>query len=612
MAEASSVDPRVGMVLQDRYRTLDKLADGSMGAVYRAERLQLGRRVAIKFLHASYAKDANFIQRFERETVVMSRLAHPHCVSVIDFGVAGAPYVVMEFVAGRTLRSVIEGGRLPVDRSVHIARQVLAGLAHAHSQGIVHRDIKPANIMLTEATGTGEHVRILDFGLATVRDAQSNDLSQTAIVVGTPNYMSPEQSMATKVDGRSDIYSTGIVLFEMLTGQKPYNAEDTYELLLQHRSSPIPRLTQVAPGAPFPVGLQEVIERALAKEPQDRYGNAIEFSTALDAATSAGTPVPGSLSPVPPPPPPVYDGGELPYARTQSMASEAEPRRGGGFFRTLILLGLLGGAAWAGVKTWQARAADKDDELPPSGQRVDRPVAMAPDADAAAPAIDAGAMAVATPDAAPAIDGGAAAASGAWPTLPEEEPVPEEEFEVLPEDEQDEPVEAVPDDTDEVDQSEPKIEPEPEPEPVPPLTPRIIPRPKPIDTVAGAVAAIRAGKREEAIRALQILRKKMPKSAYVPYLLGNLYMEKRWWTVGIDHYRAAIKNNRVYRGKRILNQNLVRALASPKTRRKAAGMFIYTIGKAALPYLRRAAKSDRNPSVRRQAAWLAKRIKRRR
>ena len=267
MDEASIVDPLVGVVLQDRYRILDKVADGSMGAVYRAERLQLGRRVAVKFLHKSYAQDPSFIQRFERETVVMSKLTHPHCVSVIDFGVQEAPYVVMEYVSGRTLRSVIEGGRLSVERSVHIARQVLAGLAHAHAQGIVHRDIKPANIMLTEATGTGEHVRILDFGLATLRDAHSSDLSQSMIVVGTPNYMSPEQSLAGKVDGRSDIYSTGICLFEMLTGQKPYNADDTYELLLQHRNSPIPRLAQVARGVDFPPKLQAVIDRALAKEP---------------------------------------------------------------------------------------------------------------------------------------------------------------------------------------------------------------------------------------------------------------------------------------------------------------------------------------------------------
>ncbi len=643
MDEASIVDPLVGVVLQDRYRILDKVADGSMGAVYRAERLQLGRRVAVKFLHKSYAQDPSFIQRFERETVVMSRLAHPHCVSVIDFGVQEAPYVVMEYVAGRTLRSVIENGRLSVERSVHIARQVLAGLAHAHAQGIVHRDIKPANIMLSEATGTGEHVRILDFGLATLRDAHSADLSQSMIVVGTPNYMSPEQSLATKVDGRADIYSTGICLFEMLTGQKPYNADDTYELLLQHRNAPVPRLSAVAAGADFPPGLQAVIDRALAKEPQDRFANAIAFAEALEEAagpqvTSGPVLMAASTAPAAPrpPPPPIPTPPILPTrgttdfgtANTEAMRSQADPRetrRGLGPMSTLVALFLIGGAGWLGWKTYQARKSGKER---PVASRVDRPGAAA--APGGGPAIsgDAGAAAVVAVADAGAIptaplplgaDGGlgvpatvaADAGDEAWPMIPEEE--------------REEPVEAVDEEAEEVDESEPKIE--PEPDPVPPTEPVIAPpvpstlpgatlppaiKPDPIDTVEEAVAAIRQGKNEEAIEALRILRKKMPKSAYVPYLLGNLYMAKRWWTVGMDHYRAAIRNNRVYRGKRILNQNVIRALASVKVRRKAAGMLIYSIGRPSLPYLKRAFNSDRNRSVRKQAWWLYKRIRRRR
>jgi eukaryotic-like serine/threonine-protein kinase len=643
MDEASIVDPLVGVVLQDRYRILDKVADGSMGAVYRAERLQLGRRVAVKFLHKSYAQDPSFIQRFERETVVMSKLAHPHCVSVIDFGVQEAPYVVMEYVSGRTLRSVIEGGRLSVERSVHVARQVLAGLAHAHAQGIVHRDIKPANIMLSEATGTGEHVRILDFGLATLRDAHSSDLSQSMIVVGTPNYMSPEQSLAGKVDGRSDIYSTGICLFEMLTGHKPYNADDTYELLLQHRNSPIPRLTQVTGGIEFPAGLQGVIDRALAKEPQDRFANAIEFAEALEEAagpqvTSGPMMAVAAMPSLPPraaPPPPIPTPPILPtrgstdmgFANTEAMRSQADPRerkRGLGPLSTLVALGLIGGAGWLGWKTYQARQSGTDG---PVASRVDRPGASAGPAGSGL-ASDAGAVgtpgladagAVATQPL-PLADAGARAvpADGgdeAWPMIPEEE--------------REEPVEAVDDEAEEVDESEPTIEPETEPDseptpaeitlplPTPPLpgttvTPPAEVKPDPIDTVSEAVAAIRQGKSEEAIQALRVLRKKMPKSAYVPYLLGNLYMAKRWWTVGMDHYRAAIRNNGVYRGKRILNQNVIRALASAKVRRKAAGMLVYSIGRPSLPYLKRAFKYDRNRSVRKQAWYLYKRIRKRR
>jgi eukaryotic-like serine/threonine-protein kinase len=637
MDDASIVDPLVGMVLQDRYRILDKVADGSMGSVYRAERLQLGRRVAIKFLHASYARDPNFIQRFERETVVMSKLAHPHCVSVIDFGVQEAPYVVMEFVAGRTLRSVIEGGRLSVERAVHITRQVLAGLAHAHAQGIVHRDIKPANIMLSEATGTGEHVRILDFGLATLRDAHSSELSHSMIVVGTPNYMSPEQSLAGKVDGRADIYSTGICLFEMLTGQKPYNAEDTYELLLQHRNSPIPRLAEVVRGAEFPPGLQAVIDRALAKEPQERFATAIEFAEALEEATAPvqnSGPVMTAVAPPPPPqpqPPPIVPSGntsEMAYANTQAIRSQAEPRvkkRGLGPLSTLVALLLLGGAGWIGWKTYQARKKTEG----PLASRVDKPGASASPTEgpAAVPAGDAGAGA---PDNPP----GAAIPTQPMPLLPDAGSVKgalpgadagDEAWPTLPEEERDEPVEAVEEEEDEPDDNEPSQEPAepvvPPSEPTVAVTTPPVPgaaaepaaRPDPIDTLPEAVAAARQGKTEEAIQALRILRKtKMSRSAYVPYLLGNLYCSKHWWTIGLDYYRAAIKTNRVYRGKRILNQNVIRALASPKAHRKAAGMLVYSIGRPSLPYLKRAFKSDKNRTVRKKAWWLYKRIKRRR
>src|SRR5690349_4347423 len=362
MDDTENEDPRVGNEVQGRYRILSRIADGSMGVVYRAERLQLGRHVAIKFLHASYAADAQFIQRFERETRVMSKLSHPHCVSVIDFGVEGAPYVVMEYVSGRTLRALLEDGPVTVERALHITRQILGALAHAHSQDIVHRDIKPANIMLTEATGTGDHVRILDFGLATLRGAVSSDLSQSQIVVGTPNYMSPEQSMANKVDGRSDLYSTGVVLFELLTGQKPYSADDTFELLTLHRTAPVPKLSEAAPDADFPRGLQDVIDRVLAKRPEDRYATAIEMAQALDEATRPrAAAAAGSMA---------SDASVIAYAPTESFAAQREHRGGLGFFGTLVVLGLLGGGAYAGWRYWQEREAE--------GQRASRDPIAAP------------------------------------------------------------------------------------------------------------------------------------------------------------------------------------------------------------------------------------------
>ncbi|HLU68609.1 MAG TPA: serine/threonine-protein kinase, partial [Kofleriaceae bacterium] len=489
-------DPRVGQVVQDRYRILERLADGSMGVVYAGERLQIGRKVAIKFLHASYAGDKQFIQRFERETVVMSRLAHPHCVSVIDFGVEGSPYLVMEFVSGVTLRSLLETGPLPLDRAAAITRQILAGLAHAHAQGIVHRDIKPANIMLSEATGTGDHVRILDFGLATLRDAHSSDLSQTAVVIGTPNYMSPEQSMATKVDARSDIYSTGVVLFELVTGRKPFTAEDTYELLLQHRSAPVPRLDQIQPDADFPPALQDVIDRALAKQPEDRFQSAIEFADALDAALAPATT--GTLAPIP-----AVDGeenapsvrnsrGRLAYAPTAAIPAQPGPRRGGSL-AALVAVAIVGGAAWAGYRAWQSRAsgapaAGAADEAA-AGAGTSDPAALpsalgaaaAADTPAAPPPADAGPVGdaaavmtfVVTGDGGVAIAAGDAGVPGAEAALPGlfpgdagadgdaslEEEEPEEP--PLPAEEQEEPVAPVTE-TGDVDLAEPKTETEAE------------------------------------------------------------------------------------------------------------------------------------------------------
>jgi eukaryotic-like serine/threonine-protein kinase len=164
--DETKADLRTGAVLNGRYRIVELLGEGGMGLVYRGERLQLGRPVAIKFLHTPYAKSAKFVARFEREARAMSQLSHPHCVSVIDFGMHDAPYIVMDYVTGVTLREALDRGPMAVPKALSIVRQVLLGLAHAHELGIVHRDIKPGNIMLASATGMDDQVRIFDFGLA--------------------------------------------------------------------------------------------------------------------------------------------------------------------------------------------------------------------------------------------------------------------------------------------------------------------------------------------------------------------------------------------------------------------------------------------------------------
>jgi serine/threonine-protein kinase len=272
-----------GSVLDDRYEVFEPIAEGAMGAVYRGERVKLGRAVAIKIMHDALPDELASRQRFEREAKLMARLEHPHCVSVIDFGLHdGKPYLVMELVRGTSLLDELARiTRFPPARAAELVRQVLSGLGHAHELGIVHRDIKPANIMITERTGLGEQVRILDFGLA--RPATDSTKLTTGIVVGTPNYMAPEQIKGGAIDARADLYAVGVLLFELLTGTKPFLADDPLAVVRKHLHQAPPSLADVAPGIPFGE-LEDVVARALMKAPPHRFANAAEMSSAIDQA----------------------------------------------------------------------------------------------------------------------------------------------------------------------------------------------------------------------------------------------------------------------------------------------------------------------------------------
>jgi serine/threonine-protein kinase len=271
-----------GAILEDRYQIQERIAEGAMGVVYRGNRLSLDRAVAIKVMHASLPQAMDGRKRFEREAKLMARLEHPHCVSIIDYGMHGAkPYVVMEFVRGRSLHELIqEHGRIDPARAVDILRQVLSGLSHAHDQGIIHRDIKPANIMVTPKAPLGLHARILDFGLARVIEASTS--VSNGMAVGTPSYMSPEQCRGDTLDATVDIYACGVVLFEMLTGKKPLSGSDPIATIKRQIEEMPPRLADIAPGDYG--ALEKVVARALEKRPADRYPTAVAMAEALDAA----------------------------------------------------------------------------------------------------------------------------------------------------------------------------------------------------------------------------------------------------------------------------------------------------------------------------------------
>ena len=276
----------VGAVLDGRYKVLEAIAEGAMGVVYRAERVKLGRIVAIKVLHDELPHELSSRKRFEIEAMAMAKLEHPHCAAVLDVGVhEEKPFVVMDFVSGQNLKELIGKGAMPIPRAVEIVRQTLSGLAHAHEHEIIHRDIKPANIVLSQKAGLGDHVKILDFGLARLTGETSN--LTTGIVVGTPSYMAPEQIRGAPIDKRADIYACGILLFELLTGKKPFFSpkDDPIEVCSMHLKKPPPRLGETLPGTDFGA-LEDIVAKALAKNPDDRFQSADEFARVLVAAAA--------------------------------------------------------------------------------------------------------------------------------------------------------------------------------------------------------------------------------------------------------------------------------------------------------------------------------------
>lgn len=291
-ALVKSGDELIGQTLAGKYRIDERISEGGMGTVYRGVHILMEKAVAIKVLHPSLAADEKIVARFTREAKAASRISHPHALTVTDFGESenGIVFLVMEYLRGQTLKQVIrKEGPMSLARVVEIARQVSGALDAAHAEGVVHRDLKSDNIMLEEVgTAGGDWAKVLDFGIAKIQEPVGQDPELTApnLIIGTPQYMSPEQcSQASEIDARSDIYSFGVIIYEMLVGHVPFIGDSATTIMLKHLQEPAPSVLEERKDLPPAVG--EVIARALSKRREERQQSAGELAEAL--ASSALT-----------------------------------------------------------------------------------------------------------------------------------------------------------------------------------------------------------------------------------------------------------------------------------------------------------------------------------
>ena len=292
----------VGQVVADRYHVLKQLGEGGMGQVYLAEHVKMGRRSAIKVMNPSMVHDPDAVARFNREAANASRITHPNVCAIYDFGETpdGLIYLAMEFIEGEPLADLLaREPALPLARATGIFLQVADALQAAHDLGIVHRDLKPENIMLSRGRDGADVVKVVDFGIAkAVGGDDSQKVTKTGLVVGTPEFMSPEQLSGDKLDGRSDAYSLALVFFKMLTGVLPFVAGTVQETMIKRLTDEPATLTEVRPDLRFPPGFQETLATALARTPADRYQSALKFAN--DVAALLGMQRGGARPPPPP------------------------------------------------------------------------------------------------------------------------------------------------------------------------------------------------------------------------------------------------------------------------------------------------------------------------
>ena len=290
-ADEKSLDI-VGTVIADRYLISSLLGEGGMGRVYLARHVRLPQQAAIKVLHPTMVSDAGAVSRFNREAANAARIEHDRVARVFDFGETsgGLVYLAMEYVPGKTLRDILRNeSRLPPARAANIIYQVAEGLEAAHRIGIVHRDLKPDNIMVVTDENGVDRCKVVDFGIAKAVNSTQTQLTQTGMLVGTPEYMSPEQVLGESVDGRSDVYALALVAYNTFTGTLPFNSTTPERTLTARLIEDAPALSQVAPETNWPFGLQDALASALHRDPAERTGSALVFADSVVTAVEQWT-----------------------------------------------------------------------------------------------------------------------------------------------------------------------------------------------------------------------------------------------------------------------------------------------------------------------------------
>jgi eukaryotic-like serine/threonine-protein kinase len=280
----------VGRVFLGRYEAIRLLGEGGMGRVYLARQTDLGRQVVVKVMHDHVANDPKFRERFQRETLLMARFQHPYVVTLYDASLNDpqGPCIIMEYIRGVTLDTLLHRNtRLTAPRVARLLGQLCEALQAAHNEGIVHRDLKPANLMVVDPDTPYEKIKVMDFGLAKLIDnahISMHKVTDADFAVGTPGYISPEQVRGDEMDPRSDLYSVGVILYELLTGRLPFSSGETMDVLLAHATEPAPTFAALGITGVVSAAIEDVVQCCLAKEPGDRPASARELADLFDAA----------------------------------------------------------------------------------------------------------------------------------------------------------------------------------------------------------------------------------------------------------------------------------------------------------------------------------------